>query len=706
MNSNEQRNQNPGNAEERTREENSQSAAGAEDHSKEKEQPEKDTAGKDAGDFMTDNGMNEINPERALPEFTAPASDPDHLLPDAGQDAPGGKQQDAEGNDGLTASLKEYEDEQEDEPDEDGGEAGGEEEKGEEAEDKYDQYSRDELVSKLEVLVDEEDISTIKTRVALIKVAFLKKNKEHQQKMLDEFLSRGGKKEEYTPAHDALKKRFDDAFQKYKSNKKKYLEELEKRKKENLSKKEEILEKLRALINSEETLKKTYDEFKELQDQWKKTGLVPAGKVADLWQSYHFLVEKFFDKVKINKELRDLDLKKNLEAKMELCEKTEELLLETSIIRSFRQLQKHHEEWKDIGPVPADKREEIWGRFKAATDKINERRREYYDTLHEEQEKNLLAKQGLCDKAEQIVASDPSSMKEWQELTGQINELFKLWRTIGRAPKKHNDDVWKRFKSYLNTFFNNRKEYLSRIKEEQVNNYNLKLDLCVQAERMKDSSDWKNTTRDLINLQKEWKKIGPVPKKHSDRIWKRFRAACDVFFNRKSEYFKHQRKNEEENLKKKKELIDKVLNHDYGEDKNQNLEIIKEFQRQFMDIGFVPIKEKDAINNEFRNAVDEQLEKLKISAVELSKDSFRNKIESFRDAPGGDRLMRKEKGTLSKNISQLKEDIQLWENNIGFLAESKKANVLREAFEKKIGKAKKDVAVMEAKLKLLKEADD
>ncbi len=404
------------------------------------------------------------------------------------------------------------------------------EEEADEIEEAFEEFTAEELVNRLEELVQAEDITSIKTKIALIKVAFMKMLKEEKQAALDKFLEEGGQKDDYKPQDNPFEKRFNKAFEVYRKSKIKYNELQENLKLENLGKKKEILEKLKELISSEETLKKTYDEFRSLQAEWKEVGMVPSGEVSNLWQSYHFLVEKFFDKVKINKELRDLDMKKSLELKIKLCEKTEELLLETSIIKSFKQLQKFHDEWKEIGPVPQEQSDELWERFKAATDKINERRREHYGKLQEEQEQNLLAKSGLCEQAEELISTTPDSMKGWQEQTAKMNDLFSVWRSIGRAPKKENGEVWDRFKGSMNTFFANKKEFLGSIKQEQMNNYNLKVDLCVEAENLKESTDWRTTTQDLIRLQQDWKKIGPVPRKHSDKIWKRFRAACDEFF--------------------------------------------------------------------------------------------------------------------------------------------------------------------------------
>jgi len=570
---------------------------------------------------------------------------------------------------------------------------------GDESEEKYEGLGREELVHLLEETVKDTDIGKIKTRVAMIKVAYLKATRELHDKNLEDTLS--SEETEIESEVDQLEERFNQAFSVYRQNKLSFLEDQEKVKERNLETKLQILEELKELINSEETLKRTYDEFKILQDRWKEIGMVPRTEVNNLWQSYHFLVEKFFDKVKINKELRDLDLKKNLESKVELCEKAEELLIESSIIKSFKELQKLHEKWKEIGPVPVDKKDEIWDRFKLATDKINDRRREHYSQLSEQQNRNYEAKTSLCEKAEELLAVKNQNMKDWQETTKQINELFKVWRSIGPATKKYNDEIWNRFKLSLNTFFENRREYFNQVKDQQLNNYNIKLDLCVQAEALQESTDWKSSSDELIRLQKEWKRIGPVPRKYSDKVWKRFRAANDNFFNRKAEYFSNIHEHENINLEEKKALIEKVKCFEFGKDRAENLKVIKEFQRTWMEIGHVPIKDKDWLQKEFRDAIDAQLDKLRISPVEVSSINFRTKIDAIKEEPNSQRVLSKEKNFLSNKISKLREDINLWENNVGFLASSKKADILKEEFNKKIEKAKQELKAMEAKLKYL-----
>jgi hypothetical protein len=388
----------------------------------------------------------------------------------------------------------------------------------------FEEMSREELISNLETFVNEEDITSVKSKIALIKVAFLQKTKEFKESSYQERLNETEDKEEkqkIEPLVDDLETKFNELFDIYRQKRAIYTENLEKEKVDNLKKKQDILEKLKDLINSEETLKKTYDEFRELQEEWRNIGMVPKLEVNNLWQNYHFLVEKFFDKVKINKELKDLDLKKNLEQKIELCEKVEELLLEPSIIKSFRELQRLHEQWKEIGPVPDDKKDEIWERFKSTTDKINQRRRDHYKQLQEEQEANLAAKVALCEKADSLLAKEATSVKAWQERTRQFNDLFKMWKSIGPAPKKQNDEIWERFKTSIDAFYTEKKEHFSKIKDQQINNYNLKLELCLQAEALKDSDDWRKSSRELIDLQKQWKEIGPVPRKHAEKIWQR-----------------------------------------------------------------------------------------------------------------------------------------------------------------------------------------
>lgn len=574
------------------------------------------------------------------------------------------------------------------------------------SEETFHQLSREELLAQLEEAVQAENINKVKNKVALIKVAFIQKTKDKKQKDYENFVEKGAEDEEFVEQQDEIEQRFNEVFDVYKQKKAEYNRRQEELKQENLEKKKAILERLRELINSEETLKKTYDEFKELRSEWKKIGMVPRGEVNELWKNYHFLVEKFFDKVKINKELRDLGLKKNLQKKVELCENAEELLLEEDVNKAFKLLQKYHQKWKEIGPVPREYNESIWQRFKSATDKINERRREFYRERSEKREENYNAKLALCEKAEALAATENKTVKDWLDNTDKMNELFRTWRSIGRAPDKKNDEVWERFKASLDLFFSSKKEFFKQLKQKQKENYNKKLDIIKQAEAIQDSTDWKNTKEELIKLQKQWKEIGPVPKKHSQKIWKRFRAACDHFFNRRDAHFKNLHKDEEENLKKKEELIERVKNFQLTDDKDADIKKLKEFQREWMEIGYVPIKEKDRVQKEFQKAIDKHFDALKVTAVEKNALNYKQKVENIKEEPNANKKINKEKGIILNKIKKLEEDIQLWENNIGFLAETKKSNQLRDEFERKINKAKQELALHKAKLRYLDQADD
>ncbi len=565
----------------------------------------------------------------------------------------------------------------------------------------YDTLNKQELIDILEEVVKEEDISLIKPQVGKINSAFYQRNKEDIESELQNFITDGGKEEDFQHTADPLEIRYNAAIGVYRQNKTRYAQGLEKRKQENLILKHKLLDELKELVGSEETLKKTYDEFKRLQEEWKQIGMVPASELRNLWQSYHFLVEKFFDKVRINRELRDLDLKKNLEAKVKLCEKAEELLVEKSILKSFKMLQHYHDKWREIGPVPTDVKEDIWERFKGITDKINVRRKDYYKELQDEQQANYEAKVALCESAKEIVSKPIDTLKGWQATTDKVNELLKLWKTIGRAPKSKNDEVWATFKGYLDTFFGAKREYLNELKEQQVNNYNLKLELCTKAEAIKDSSDWGKTTRELIKFQKEWKSIGPVPRKYSDKIWKRFRSLCDEFFNRKAEHFKNLHDVEDSNLNKKKEIIKSISEYEIQKDKAGNLKALKDFQKQWMEIGYVPFKEKEKVQNEYRSALDELIGKMDVNKSELSNNDFKDKLDILKSGPDANARLSKERGFISGKIRKIKEDLDIWENNIGFFSNSKQSNKLKEEFEQKINKAKSEIEALKARLKML-----
>jgi len=568
----------------------------------------------------------------------------------------------------------------------------------------YSALSREEIVVAMEELIADEKAVQFRQKAGKLKIAFRELIKHEKDALLAAFIAEGGERDQFVMEPDELSLRFEAALAVYRDKKQKQIEEQEEVKKQNLQKKLEMLERIKELINSEEPLKKTYDEFRGIQDRWREIGNVPKGEISNLWQSYHFLVEKFFDKVKINNELRDLDMKKNLEKKIELCEKAEELLLEVSVLKSFKLLQRYHQEWKEIGAVPNDKKDELWERFRAATEKINERRREYYEQLHSEQENNFAAKRALCEKMEEVMATLPESINDWQSTNDEVNELMKMWRSLGPAPRQHNEEIWKRFKGLVDEFFNQKKNHLTSVKDEQVNNYNLKLDICQQAEALKDSTDWKETTDELIRLQQEWKKVGPVPRRHADKIWKRFRGACDEFFTKKQAHFASQKDSEEENLKIKEGLIERIRTLEIGANREENLNTIKEIQREFIETGHVPFRKKNEIQAAFREAINQKLDQLKVNYAEISggygrprQQNYRNDRDWNQQAQGGN----KERIFLQQKIQKLKADVALWENNLGFLAKSAAAAVLRSEFDKKIERTKDEIALLEAKLRTI-----
>lgn len=573
----------------------------------------------------------------------------------------------------------------------------------EETEFDFSNLNKLQLVELLEEAVQEQDVSKIKDKIAAIKSNFLKLNKEDRDREMEQFILDGGDKENYEHKDDPLETRFKAAFDIYKVNKEKFKEVLEKQKDDNLKQKLAIIEELKQLIYSEETLKKTYDDFRELQDRWREIGQVPANEVSNIWNTYHFLIEKFYDKVKINRELRDLDLKKNLEAKLELCEKADLLLLEKSLTKAFKLLQKYHDEWKEIGPVPQDKKDEIWERFKNTTDKVNQIRREHYAQLEEEQKANYEAKAAICVKMEEIVNEPVNSINAYQKKSNEVNELFKMWKGIGPVQKKQSDEIWNRFKTSMNTFFEAKKDFFSKLKMQQMENYNKKLQICVEVENLVDSTEWRKTTDRIKKLQEEWKAIGPVPKRHSDKIWKRFRSACDAFFKNKSEHFSGIRGEEDDNLKAKQELIERIKAYELKKDRNENMEAIRGFQREWMAIGHVPMKMKDALQNEYRGLIDGMFDKMRANDNELTANEYRSMISGFKEDPDSRDKVRRERINLQNRIQRLRDEIATLENNIGFFANSKQSDILKAEYEKKIAKLKNDVKVLETKMKILSE---
>ena len=558
---------------------------------------------------------------------------------------------------------------------------------------------REQIVEKLEQLLAHSELEGSKNLVALLRLKYKEKTGEVKKTALDKFLAEGGNKVDFRFS-DALEERFLSVSQKIREYHQRKREELENLMAENLQKKQALLEELKKLIEEDRPLKQTYDDFTRLTETWREIKPIARAESNNLWQNYHFLVEKFFDKVRINNELRELDYKKNLEEKLQLCEKAENLLLEESISKASKELHELHDRWKEIGPVVAEKKDEIWERFKAASDAISQKRKDYYDRMQAELEQNLLAKKALCEKAEALLAECRGTAKDWNAGTDQVEELMKLWKSVGRAPRADNDAVWERFRGSLNTFFETKKEFYRKMRDEQADNFNQKVDLCAQAENIaQQRTDFKAATADLLKLQQQWKEIGPVPYRLSAKIWKRFRAACDEFFQKKSAYYDSMRASESANLAAKENLVQEAKNLSV-DSRDALLAAVKELQRKWTEIGHVPMKEKDRVYVDFRAAIDEKFKHFGSFRHEGRGRDFSD-IQTPEDAA---KMSGREVSALSNRIAKLKADIALWENNMGFISAAKSSNVLRLEFERKIQSAKQDLALLEAKLKMAKDS--
>lgn len=567
----------------------------------------------------------------------------------------------------------------------------------------YSALGREELVAAMRDLL-QLDVQKIRNSVAAIRTRFNELNREAQNAAFEQFLADGGNKDDYQPANDAVAEEMHHLQDKYRTMRQKYIEELEEQKKRNLEAKQALIEEMRGLIDSEEEQVRTsLDKFNAIQERWKAIGEVPREQMNDLWQSYHFQIEQFFNKLKINRELRALDQKRNLEEKIKLCESAEELIVEPSVTKAFKGLQDLRARWKEVGPVPAEQNEEIWQRFCTAANQIDERRKEYYDQRKEEMDNNLLAKQALVDKAAELTGKRPESTKEWNDTTAALDELLKVWKTIGPVPREVNEEIWTKFKGMIDRHYTEKKEYFGVIRDEQEVNYQKKVDLCLKAEAIAKREDWKKATEELLQLQKEWKEIGATSRKVSEKVWQRFRKACDEFFAKKGEFFSERRTSEHENLVQKEAILAELKAHQFGDDREENLAAIKDFQRRWAEVGFVPMADKERLHKEFRAEIDRIFEQLKISAREAEETAYRERIRNV----GGDakKFVNSEKAELQEKIEKLRSDLNLWENNLGFLASSKQADLLKQEFEKKMQGARQQIALMQAKLRILNEAE-
>ena len=554
--------------------------------------------------------------------------------------------------------------------------------------------SETELVELFARKIEAEPVQTLRPIVEAIKIALYKQHRARVEAERKAFLEAGGDAETFVATPDADEQRFKELFAIYREQRDKHIAEIEANKEHNLKIKLQIIEELKELINSDETMNTTFTRFRELQTKWKETGLVPQQNVKDLWETYNLHVENFYNFIKINKELRDLDLKKNYEAKMALCEQAEALALESQIVEAFRKLQKLHDEWRETGPVAIEFKEALWERFKEASSRINKRHQEHFETLKAEQTKNLALKSELCEKAEALLSQPLLSRKDWNKAGDELLEIQKVWKTIGYAPKKDNNRIYERFRAACDKFFELKREYYAGQKSEMEQNLLAKQELCAEAEALAVSEDWKHATDEIIALQAKWKKTGAVARRHSDAIWKRFRAACDKFFERKAEHFSAIDSEHEENLKAKQALLEEMRSADI---KAGGFDLVKEFQRRWSQIGFVPIKHKDALQKEYKAIVDGMFSTLRSSERDRSMNRFKERVSNMKS---GNQL-RNEREKLFNKVRQMEQDIAVLENNIGFFSKSKNAEALIADVRDKIARAKREMAEVIEKIKLI-----
>ncbi|MBR6661260.1 MAG: DUF349 domain-containing protein [Bacteroidales bacterium] len=493
-----------------------------------------------------------------------------------------------------------------------------------------------------------------------------------------------------------IENEFKSIYSKYKSLRATFVQEQEKKKEDNYKEKLAIIEELKTLIEKQDDPNKTFPEFRNLQNKWRSVGPVPQANHADIYNTYKLYEEKFYDYVKISKDLRDLDFKKNLDVKLELCQKAEDLINEDNVVEAFKKLQKLHEEWKEYGPVDKENREQIWERFRQATSAVNKKHQAYFEGQKEVQKENLAKKTALCEKVEEIAQREITDSNMWNTLSKEIESIQKEWKTIGFASKKDNQKIYDRFRAACDNFFARKRDFYVEFKSVMQENIDKKIKLCEEAEALQDSTDWKKATDQLINLQKLWKESGPVSRKKSDQIWKRFRAACDHFFENKNKHFGTQDVEFDKNLEAKLALIEEIKNY-VSESDSADLAAFKDFQKRWESIGFVPFKMKDKVAEAYNSALSEKFGDVKNQLSE------RRPRRSNRQERGNrqDRAPRSERDRLIQKFVKIEQEIATYENNIGFFAKSKNADALLEGLRKKIDVAKEELKQIEEQIKVI-----
>lgn len=561
--------------------------------------------------------------------------------------------------------------------------------------------TKDEILNRLQTLVD-APVETVRGEVESLKQAYYKIRRSEVDELKKAFIEQGGDEKDFSAPEDTKENYLKELLSSYKEKKAAYLAEEEKIKAENYAVKLQLIEQLKMLCESQDDFNKLYNEFKDIQQKWKEIKLVPEEHANELWKEYQTYSEAFYDLIKINNQFRDYDFKKNLELKTALCESVEKLQDEKDIISAFHQLQKLHQQWREIGPVAKDLREELWSRFKAASTVINKRHQQHFENLKAKEQENLEAKTAICEQIEGIDYAALKTFKDWDEKNNEVLALQQKWRTIGFTPKKHNTKIFERFRAACDVFFTKKTEFYKAIKAEMEKNLEKKRALCEKAEALKDSTDWKGTTEKLIALQKEWKTIGQVTRRHSDSIWKRFITACDYFFDNKNKNVSSQKSEEQANLEAKKALIEKVKTMDESLETEEVISTLKEWIAEWNEIGHVPFKEKDKVYKAFHEAVDAQFDRLKVDQRDRRMKSYRNNVSEM--AGKGKGKLYSERDRLMRTYERMKNDLQTYENNIGFLSiSSKGGSGLVKEMERKIEKLKAEMELTVKKIEAIDE---
>ncbi len=558
--------------------------------------------------------------------------------------------------------------------------------------------TKKEVVERLKEIAASDE-NPDKDEIDLLKTVFYKLHITEREARMKEYIDGGGDPEAYQIMPDEDEETFKQQMAIVREKRARIFQQQEAEKQANLEKKLEIIEKIKAMATSPDEANKSYNEFKELQQQWKDIKNVPADRASELWRNYQLYVEQFYDLLKLNSEAREYDFKKNLETKTKLCEAAEKLADEEDVISAFHQLQELHQQYRETGPVAKELREQIWTRFKAASTVINKRHQQHFEDLRSKEEENLTLKTALCEKVEEISKLENKTASDWEKRSKEIIDIQNQWKTIGFAPQKMNVKIFERFRAACDDFFGRKSEFFKEMKQAYAANIEKKKALVEKAQALADSTDWKVTSDKLINLQKEWKTIGVVPKKIGDQLWHDFLNACNKFFEARNAANAGARNEERENLEKKRNIIERIKAL-VADAANATREKVQALTDEYNKVGHVPYKEKDALYAAYHEALDAIYKELNISNKRRRLDDFKSNIRNM--AKRGEDAIDNERGRLTRRFEQLKQEIQTYENNLGFLnASSKKGNSLIDEMNRKVQKLRDDLELVRQKIKAI-----